>query len=624
MTSFVPLPQDSETESRNQSLEEQRAELVESLETIIEQGDGMDPAEAIALTERLQEIERQIDMQEIAAGLTADLSTFMRQSWNIVEPETPLVWNWHYEYMCEWLTLVSSGEFKVRHPEKLGIIINVPPRTGKSTFSSVIWPVWTWLQYPARRFLFASHSDTLAENHNNKRAWLLKSLYFKERFADRFKLVTCAGDMIRNDKTGQFHVTSVGAGSTGFGGMILVGDDLLDREKAFSKVAKAKANSWIDSSFSKMLDDQVRGVTVHISQRLAVDDPTGHLLGEDKRTGSPDHWIRIKIAREAVEEELYVFPISGQRYVRPKGDILQGKDRCPPLVLTRLKSKAREWANQEQQEPTPDTGAIINPNWMRWYRAGDTLPSFFRVIESIDCTFKAGDGTDMVAIHKYGLTGKRRVLLDRRTERLNYPSTKQAAKEMGRGGQKVGWLKDPMPPANLLLVENKANGPALTDELRDDPEFSLTIIEYEPGRSSKTERFVAASSDVEAGLCYFPIDAPWIGELRKVLTEYAGEGSVAFDDDCDAFSQLVNWSRQMQYGYLGYLDKQAEEAAKGQQPIHRCEYEIEPGRFIDLEWDPKREVWVGPDGQEFSEGGNDNEVDSSSISGPGADSTDTA
>jgi hypothetical protein len=27
---------------------------------------------------------------------------------------------------------VSSGEFKRRHPEKLGLLINVPPRTGKS------------------------------------------------------------------------------------------------------------------------------------------------------------------------------------------------------------------------------------------------------------------------------------------------------------------------------------------------------------------------------------------------------------------------------------------------------------------------------------------------------------
>lgn len=552
--------------------------------------------------------------------MTADLSTFMRQAWNIVEPDTPLVWSWHYSYLAEWLELVSSGEFKERYPDKLGIIINIPPRSGKSTFASVLWPAWTWLRFPARRFLFASHSRDLALNHNQKRAWLMRSRFFQERFASRFKLITTAGDMIRNDHTGQFHVTSIGSGSTGFGGMILVGDDLLDREDAFSAVAKKKANSWIDSSFSKMLDDQVRGVTVHISQRLAVDDPTGHVLGEDEPPSEKTNtlraqWIHIKIKREAEQEEVYDYPLSGDRHVRPKGDILQGESRCPPMVVYRLKSKAREWANQEQQEPTPAKGAIIDPNWIRYYRGSEALPSFFQVVVSIDCTFKSGDGTDMVAMHKYGLTAKRRILLDRRTERMNYPTTKATAKEFARGGHTVAWLKEPMPAATQMLVENKANGPALTDELRDDPLFQLGIIEYEPGRSSKTERFVTASADTAAGLTYFPEDAPWIGQLLKVLCEYAGEGSVPFDDDCDAYSQLHNWSRQARYGLLEHLDRQAK-AQMAQAQIHRCEYEIEPGRVILLEWDPEKEVWVGPNGESYS-AGSDDESDGS-VSGNGA------
>ncbi len=208
------------------------------------------PDEAQVYIKALTELERQLDLEEIAQGLTANLSQFMRQAWNIAEPETPLVWGWFYEYLCEWLELVSSGEFKQRYPDKLGLIINIPPRSGKSTFASVIWPVWTWLRFPGRRFLFASHSNPLAVHHNIKRKLLIQSLFFQERFGGRFKLTKVAGDMLVNDHTGQFHVTSISQGSTGFGGLILVVDDLLDREDAFSKVAKKKANSWIDSSFS--------------------------------------------------------------------------------------------------------------------------------------------------------------------------------------------------------------------------------------------------------------------------------------------------------------------------------------------------------------------------------------
>jgi hypothetical protein len=40
-----------------------------------------------------------------------------------------------YKYLCEWLELISSGQFKKDYPEKLGLIINVPPRSGKPASS---------------------------------------------------------------------------------------------------------------------------------------------------------------------------------------------------------------------------------------------------------------------------------------------------------------------------------------------------------------------------------------------------------------------------------------------------------------------------------------------------------
>lgn len=541
--------------------------------------------------EALEGFEREEDMKQVAQGLTMDLASFQRQAWEIVEPDTPLVWSWHYEYLCEWLTLVVDGRFKQMYPDKLGLIINVPPRSGKSIFASVNTPAWAWAKFPSRRFLCGSHSLQLASAHNAKRNHLIGSQWYQERFGDRFKLTGVGALQTTNDRTGQFLTASIGSKHTGRGGLILIGDDLLDREDQFSAAIKKRTNNWLDSSFSKMLDDQVRGVTVHISQRLAIDDPTGHLIGEDKSTGKPDQWIRIKIRREATEEERYEFPISGEVHVRRKGDVLQA-ERCPPAVLIRLKAKAREWANQEQQEPTPETGALLNPNHLRWYRASAPLPSFHQVYLSVDCNFKEGAATDDVAIHKYALVERRRYLLDRRTENIGYIATKQAIKEMARGGQTAPWLSVPMPPATQIIIEDKANGPAIIEELRADPSFPFGIIAYNPGTNSKTARFIAATGDAEAGLIYFPEDAHWVGQLRKVLCDYAGEGSVPHDDDCDAFSQFVNWSRQMQYGLLGYYEKLAAEEAR--QSVHRCIYTDENGVEIFLEYDEVKEQWFDP------------------------------
>jgi predicted phage terminase large subunit-like protein len=508
----------------------------------------LDPQLALAYKEQIEAIEKRLDMEEIAAGLTADLATFMRQAWNIVEPETPLQWNWHYQYLCEWLTMVSSGEFKQRYPEKLGLIINIPPRSGKSTFASVLWPTWTWLRFPSRRFLFASHTGGLSLAHNMKRRDLMKSQFFQERFANRFRVTSTGSDVIRNDHTGQFQVTSIGSGSTGFGGMILIGDDLLDREKAYSETAKKKANHWIDSSFSKMLDDRVRGVFVHISQRLAVDDPTGHILGEDGSTGKPEKWQRIKIKREAEEDETYVYPLTGYVFHRPKGDILQA-DRCPPYVITDLKSHSREWANQEQQEPTATTGIVFDPNWWRYYYASNPLPSLDLVVLSVDCTFKGRSDGDFVAIHKWGVTGSRRYWLNRRTERLGYVATKAAIKEELLE-QRVSWSADPLPRATILLIEDSANGPAVIDELSADPVIAsaVSIIPIQP-EGGKDSRAYAMSTDCEAGNVYLPADAPWVGPIKLLFSQWNGEGSIPHDDDIDAADQFVNWSRN-RFGWI--------------------------------------------------------------------------
>jgi hypothetical protein len=55
-------------------------------------------------------------------------------------------------------------------------------------------------------------------------------------------------------------------------------------------------------------------------------------------------------------------------------------------------------------------------------------------------------------------------------------------------------LSGPMPRATQVLIEDKANGPAVIEQLRCDPDFGLAVIEYDP-KGSKTQRFVAACAD---------------------------------------------------------------------------------------------------------------------------------
>src|SRR5579859_2619560 len=65
---------------------------------------------------------------------------YLQQAWRWFDP-APFVGGWHLEAMAEHLEAVSRGEIR-------RLLINIPPRHGKTGLISVAWPTWTWAQAP--------------------------------------------------------------------------------------------------------------------------------------------------------------------------------------------------------------------------------------------------------------------------------------------------------------------------------------------------------------------------------------------------------------------------------------------------------------------------------------------
>src|SRR5207245_3715333 len=74
----------------------------------------------------------------LADRLPGDLASFAKKAWKVLNPTRPLIWSWHYDYLCEMLTLVKQRRL-------LRLIINIPPRTLKSTLVTVLYPSWVCL-----------------------------------------------------------------------------------------------------------------------------------------------------------------------------------------------------------------------------------------------------------------------------------------------------------------------------------------------------------------------------------------------------------------------------------------------------------------------------------------------
>ena len=86
---------------------------------------------------------------------------FFEKAWKILEPRTPFVPNWHIEYLCQVLQ-DEVHRIGQRRPKDKDLIINIPPRSGKSYICTVMLNAWAWIHYPGLRFINSSFEEGLS------------------------------------------------------------------------------------------------------------------------------------------------------------------------------------------------------------------------------------------------------------------------------------------------------------------------------------------------------------------------------------------------------------------------------------------------------------------------------
>jgi len=146
-----------------------------------------------------------------------DLAAFVRQAWHIVEPATPYVHGRHIEVMCEHLMAVTDGEIR-------NLLITVPPRHMKSTCVAVMWPMWTWIDTPHVRWMFASYALSLSIRDNRKCRQIIDSPWYQRNFGWSFSLQPDqnAKGRFENSRMGYRLAVSTDSAATGEGGDIVV------------------------------------------------------------------------------------------------------------------------------------------------------------------------------------------------------------------------------------------------------------------------------------------------------------------------------------------------------------------------------------------------------------------
>lgn len=490
----------------------------------------------------LADIDRAIQRKR-ADKAVEDFYTFFRYfAWPVLEPATLFVDNWHIHALCEHLQGVTDGKLN-------RLLINIPYRQLKSRIVSQAWPAWEWLRMPHLQYLTGSYARDLATRDAVDTRRVLESEVYRDVWGDRFAMTGDQNVKTRyeNDKRGMRTITSTDSAATGFGGNRIIVDDPQNVKEADNELARLASIEWWKGTVATRFNNPKEDAAVVVMQRLNEMDLSGFLLSTQAH-----RWEHLVFPMRYEEtrpvyvggmlKEVPTPEIStslGYKDPRSTPGELLNPARLDEATVKGMEEDLGQYHTdaQLQQRPKSRGGVIFKRDDWKFYKE---LPGRFdEIILSVDCAFKDTKKSDYVAIQVWGRVSAEYYLISRVRERMGFSATQQA----------VRTHKAKHPKLAAVLVEDKANGPAIIETLKKDI-AGIVAIEPEGG---KVARAYAVQPTQESGNIYLP-DPSIDPSIETFLSEVSSFPNVPNDDETDAMTQAVNWfkNRVRSTGVLDY------------------------------------------------------------------------
>lgn len=464
--------------------------------------------------------------------------------WNVVWPNIEFEDAWYYEILCDELQRqairISEGQEK-----KYDIIINVPPRTAKSTLVVIAFNAWVWINFPSQKFLTASHADSLSIEHAVRTRRLIQSDWYQSLFGGFYNLLWDQNvkSFFENDKGGYRIAASVGSQPIGKGGDYIMVDDPHSPRQALSEAFRATCISWWNNVMHFRLNNQKVGLRIIIMQRLHEDDLTGYIL-EHCGNMYKHFCLPAEISDNVRPVELKKYYVNGLLFPERLGK--------KQLADTKIRIGSQVYAAQMEQRPSPEEGGMFKRIWWKFWKPKDMVLAhiqtkasdgsihthelinfphkFDEIIISWDMTFKNTTGTDRVAGQVWGRVGTDKYLLDQNLGNMDFVQTKKAVLDLYEQNKE----------ATAILIEDTANGPAVISEL--DRNLSI-LVPVKPlgskiSRATDASKAMSMVAQCEAGHLYLPHPAiaSWVNDF---IEEYTKFPFGKHDDQVDAGTQAI-------------------------------------------------------------------------------------
>jgi len=425
-------------------------------------------------------------------------------------------WDWTTPFrvlIANTLDKVTAGEVK-------RLIINLPPRHGKTEMVSVRYPAYRLTRKPDERVILAAYNQTLAELFSRKvRKIAGSTVALSPDKTAAYDWETAAGGGLR--------AVGVGSGITGYGAnLIIIDDPIKSRQEAESQTYRERLWDWYQSDIYSRLEPGA--AIIIVMTRWHEDDITGRILASPDK----DAWTVIRLPALAEEDD----PLG-----RNPGEALDPRRYSAEILLkTEQVMGSYVFAGLYQQRPAPVEGARFKAHWFRYFEIDEANPDLFilyqpdarikvvkrescNIFQTLDPSITAKETSDYFCLATWAVTPEAELLLlDVFREKVETTSHIDVVTMCARRWE-----------PQVICAEKATIGHAIIAKML---EVGLPVIAVK-AEGDKISRSLPMQARYEAGTVYHRRGAPFLAAIEDELLHFpAGR----YDDfvDCASYAGI--------------------------------------------------------------------------------------
>lgn len=341
------------------------------------------------------------------------------------------------------------------------IIINMPPRAGKSRLIAVETALWLMCAVSVE-VVAATYALDLSLMHSREARARFDCEAFQAISSVRLSGDCAGADYWQLSNGSSYKAIGVDGGLTGFGAGLLILDDLhKDAAEAYSPTMRQRAWDWVQTVAMTRLAPNAS--VIMIGTRWHEDDVTGRMLAAD-----PGRWMTFNIPAYAVENDPAA-RLPGQRL---------WPDRFSEEYYAERRNTLSKyfWAALYEGHPIPDTGGHVDINKFQIVDPSD-VPTSGRFVRYWDLAVTKKQEADFTAGALCALDGSTLWIIDIASGQWEWPTSRGniithaqvdrcqvGIESVATGAGLVQNLREVFPP-DLLLSETTPDKDKLTRAL---------------------------------------------------------------------------------------------------------------------------------------------------------------